>query len=288
MHLTEMAYEWCSVMCESYSHLADWEDLLLLSLEIGFRYLKPQLDWTGPKLNHTTHNQQMVEIVFGSGNAEAIADLLQAWTLGNRLRWPQSLLQMCARHFTQLHNLQPFSPRLQKLVIRSIEFLGYQAFDQVGMEGFIGLLNNLHVGMDDTGGWAGLLLETIQSSEEVCHLSYPHWEFLVEYIASGIWWLSHGIYSPHTTTLLEEAGEWNKLKCWMGVVWILWPPGDDRTMEEDLKRVTLLLFHQQPGAVQKLEQWVGQWCEIQRKVVPKPFQLICEQACAEMAQQDIL
>ena len=58
-------------------------------------------------------------------------------------------------------------------------------------------------------------------------------------------------YSPQITTLLTEAQEWNKLECWVGVVWMAWPPG---TTEEDLDRSMVLLFRQRPGALQKLEQ----------------------------------
>lgn len=108
-YLTKMAYEWCSEVCKN-SSLAYQKDLLLLSLEIGFRHLKLQPEWTGPRLTHTNHNKQMIDIVFGSGDAEAISDLLRAWTSGQRCFWPQRLLQKCARHLTSLHNLQPFSP----------------------------------------------------------------------------------------------------------------------------------------------------------------------------------
>lgn len=165
---------------------------------------------------------------------------------------------------------------MQKLVIQAITFLGYRAFEQVGVEEFVGLLNNLHVGIDDASIWVSLLLDTVQSSKGACHLSYPHWESLVEFIALGSW-VGRSTYSPHTMMFLEKAGEWKKLECWMGIVWILWPPGEGITTEDDLKQMTLQLFHQQPGAIQKLERWVEQWCRLKGKVAPELFQQICKQ-----------
>ena len=287
-NLTKMAYEWCSVVCHnSFSH-ADQKDLLLLSLEIGFRHLKPQPDRMGPKLTHTHHNQQIVDIIFGTGDAEAITDLLHACTLGYTHDWPHTLLQKCAKHLTSLRSLQPFSPRLKKLVIRAITFLGYQGFKQVGVEGFVGLLNNLHGGMDDMGGWVNLLLDIIRSPEGACHLSLQHWEFLVEFISSGPWWVRYGTYSPNTMMFLKEAGEWGKLECWMGIAWLLWLTWGSVVPEEDLKHMTALLFHQRPGAIQKLEGWIEKWCRRKGKLVPESFQLICEQSRVEMAHQDVV
>ena len=40
--LTQIAYDWCSVICDNHQRLGDWEDLLLASLEIGFRHLDLQ------------------------------------------------------------------------------------------------------------------------------------------------------------------------------------------------------------------------------------------------------
>ena len=36
-HLTGLAYDWCSAIFENRQSLRGWEDLLLFSLEVGFR-----------------------------------------------------------------------------------------------------------------------------------------------------------------------------------------------------------------------------------------------------------
>jgi hypothetical protein len=287
--ITEAAYEWCSVICEHHSSLENGNGLLLLSLEVGFRHLKLHCGGVAAaKLTHTSHHQKMVDIVFRSGNGEAIADLLYAWTSWSRSHQPCAFLKMCAGHLIGLYNMQPFPPRLRQLVIRSIEFLGYQAFEQVGVERFAGLLNNLHVGVEDLGNkvqWGRLLLDTIQSPKGVQHLSLPYWEFLVEHGIPNPSGLALHTYSPHTMIFLEAAKEWDKLECWLGVIWILWPLGCGRITVEDLEHVTFSLFCQQPSAIQRLKQWMKQWSKRHSGYrVPKSFQLICEQAHAKAAQ----
>jgi len=53
---------------------------------------------------------------------------------------------------------------------------------------------------------------------------------------------------------LQDAKEWDKLACWISVVWMIWPPEDGGATEEDLENVMLSLLHQQPGALQKVEE----------------------------------
>jgi len=285
-----MAYEWCSVVCKNYSSLESGKDLLLLSLEIGFRHLDPKNPWLKPGLTHTEHHQGLANIIFESGDGEAIADLLYAWTSLNSLN-PYTPLNICASHLISLHYLYPFSSRLQQLIIHAITLIGYQEFEQVGMEGFVGLLNDLQVCVEDAGGngeLTNLLLDTIQSSEGVQHLSTSYWELLVELVVFWSWALEGNTYTftYHSSTMasLEEAEEWDKLECWMGVVWILWPPEEGKTTEEELGHTTLSLFHQQPGTIQKLEQWMEQWADGWRQI-PESFQQICKQAHNEAAQQ---
>ena len=128
-HLTEVAYGWCSMVCESYSSLENGKDLLLLALEIGFRHINLQKRGMKARLIHVESHQIMVDIVFQTQDSEAIADLLCAWTSSNYPQRPHPSLKMCAGPLISLHYLQPFSPRLQKLVIRSIELIGYQGFE---------------------------------------------------------------------------------------------------------------------------------------------------------------
>jgi len=282
--LTEMAYQWCSVVCENYSTLVDGQDLLLLSLEIGFRHLNPQWGWIESQLTHTEHHQKLANLVFRSQDDEAIADLLHAWTSTSS---SHTYLVTCAQYLVTLHHKKAFSPRLRQLIIRAISLIGFHQFGKVGVEEFVDLLNDLHIcveEMNDQANWATLLMVTIQSSKKIQNLSYPYWEFLVEFAISQPWWLEGITYVPDPMVSLENAEEWDKLRCWMGVVWMVWPPENGKTKREDLEHIMLSLFHQQPSAVQKLEQWMEQWRGGQREI-PQSFQQICEQANAEAAQQ---
>lgn len=88
-------------------------------------------------------------------------------------------------------------------------------------------------------------------------------------------------YIPHIMLSLEDKQEWDKLECWITIVWMVWPPESGGTKEEDLKHVMLLLFYQQPGALQKLEEQMEKWSW----EIPESFQQICKQAHDEVAQQ---
>ena len=285
--LTEAVYDWCSVVCENYSCLADGKCLLLLSLEIGFRHLNSRTSWIGAKFTHMNH-QKMAEIVLESGDTEAIADLLHAWISQIRTPRPPTFLKMCAEYLINLCSIQPFPPRLQQLIIRSITFIGYQAFEEVGVEGLIELLNGLHAGVEeikDTMDWGSLLLDILQSSNGIQHLSHEYWELLVELAISWSPFLDHCTYNPHTMVFLEAAEEWGKLECWMGVVWMVWSPEGGRTTEKDLEHVTLSLCCKKPGAIQKFKQWMEQWRKSHYwHTIPESF----HQICAKAAQQDIL
>ena len=288
MCLTEMAYDWCAVIYESRRSLNGWEGLLLTCLEIGFRHLDPRGQDTVPALVHTEHHLAMVDIVFESQNSDAIADFLCSWTINRSLRtapdaFPEGLV--C------LHNLVPFSSRLRRLVILSVELVGYEGFEGVGVERFAEFLDHLHVAvedMDDRRDWAKLLLDTIKSFEGTRLLSRWYWELLVELAILRAMWLRYTTtYNPQITTSLIEAQEWNKLECWIGTVWILWPPEADGITEEDLGCSTLLLFRQRPGAFQKLERWMERCSQINDEIIPESFQRICKQA-REAAQRDTM
>ena len=151
------------------------------------------------------------------------------------------------------------------------------------------MLDNLQVQVEDVYHWDGsvrFLLDIIQSPEGMQHLSLPYWGLLVELVISQSGFLDRCTYSPHTTLSLKEAGEWDKLGYWIGIVWMLWPPDGGETTEEDLKQITLLLSHQQPGAIQKLEQWMKQWESTWEEIpIPRSFQQIFEQVHNETAQQ---
>ena len=287
--LTTEAYGWCSVICKNYSNLVDGKNLLFLSLEIGFRQLDPKHPQIPAELTHTKHHRRMADIVFKSGDEEVIADLLHAWTSRSGSHKPPSSLNACARHIV---GLQPSSPRLRRLVIRAVGLIGYQRFTQVGVERFLELLNRLSADIEDMDGdesWATFLLDAIQSSDGIQHLPYPYWELLTELLILEAQRLEAVAWSPCVMASLEDNQEWDqergKLECWMGIVWIAWPPETGSTAEGEVRGATLSLFRQRPGAVQKLEQWVERWSERSGKVVPESFRQACEQARHEATQQ---
>ena len=289
-YLTEVAYGWCFMVCESHSSLENRRELLLLALEIGFRHLNLQSHWIGGELTNMEVDQKMVEIVFQSGESEAIADLLYAWTSVGPYHDPHPSLKRCAEYLVGLSHLQPFSPRLRQTIIQSIALLEYQGFEQVGLERLIGLLDGLHVCIQDMSTsykLRQLLLDIIQSPEGIQHVSHQYWELLVEFVVSE----PHafiGEFSPHLMISLQGANEWDKLECWMGFIWIMWSLGaemdEDLETDEKLEHVTLSLFQQRPGAVQKLEQWVGRLYYHFRQQ-SKSFQQMFDEVYPNAAQQ---
>ena len=286
--LTTMAYELCSAILENYPSLADGQNLLCLSLQVGFRHLDPQNPRISAKLTHTEYHPHMVDIVFGNGDDEEISDLLHAWTSRGDCHKPPESLNTCARH---LVGLRPSSQRLRRLVIRAIGCIGYGGFEGVGLEEFFELLNHLGATVeetDDKEGWATLLLDTVKSSEGIRRLTYPYWEFLIELlIGSEPRVLDGAVWCPRVITSLEGDQEWDKLECWMGVIWVAWPPETGTTAEEDARRVMLSLLCQRPGAVSKLEKWVGRWSERCGRAVPETFQRMCEQTRTGATRQDV-
>jgi len=123
------------MVCESHSTLENGTSLLLLALEIGFHHISPEDDWMEAKLTHMESHQKMVDIVFQSGENEAIADLLCAWSSRGDSHKPHPSLKICVEYLVGLSHLQPFSPRLQQAIIKSIELVGYKSFEKVGIEG---------------------------------------------------------------------------------------------------------------------------------------------------------
>ena len=225
-------------------------------------------------------HQKMVDIVFQSGESEAVADLLCAWTAYSTFHDSHPSLKTCAEYLIGLSNCQPFSPRLQQVIIWSMEVIGYQEFQQVQVEGLVGLLDGLHVCIEDMhmsgrDQWKGLFLHIVQSPEGIQHVPHQYWELLVDLVVLGPWSLGANTHNPHIMTSLEDTKEWDKLECWMGVIWMIWSVGGemDEKLETDekLEYVTLSLFQQRPGAIQKFEQWMGTW-DLPKRQQSRSFQ----------------
>lgn len=263
----------------------------LLSLKIGFYSPDPKTRWMGTELTHTEHHQELAKVVFESWDSEAITNLLCAWTSESSSHKPYPSLKICAEYLIGLHYFYPFSPRLRQYIIYAVELIGYEPFEQAGVERFVGLLNDLQVCTKETeyaGNWAMILLGIIKSGGTE-YLSLMYYEWMVELAAYWSDEAKKNIYNPSIMTSLESNGEWDKLKCWIVVAWIIWPPEGGQTTVEALEHVIVLLSHQQPGAVQELEEQMREW---HRKWlwtgVPESFLQVCKHMHDEAAQQDIL
>ena len=165
--LTEAAYGWCSDICECYDNLTNGQDLLFLSLEIGFRHLDPDRRWMQAKLTHTNHHKRTEEIIFASGDCDAIGDLLHAWTLASENHGPRPFTYAFGQRLFGLSSLKTFTPRLRRLIIHSVELIG-RFKPSVEMGGLLGLLDSLRVGiedMDDELQWMEVILYIIRSDE---------------------------------------------------------------------------------------------------------------------------
>ena len=290
--LTEIAYDWCSMICENRQSLRDWKRLLPVCLEVGFRHLDFQGRYIVAAITHTKHHRELVGVVFGSRESEVIADLLHAWTAeGGYCEPAHTLLGLCAENLVFLHHLVPFSPRLRRLVIRSVELIGYEGFKGVGVEMFVEFLNHLHVtaeDMDDESQWARLLLNTIKFSRRTQLLSHQYWEFLAEFTVWGSLSLELGlVHSMRVAKSLTGAMEWSKLECWMGIVWMLLSQEAIVMAEGELSNSMLLLFRQRPGADQKLDRRMEWWDRRRGSDVLGSFKRVCKQAYGT-AQRDAL
>jgi len=111
--LREMSYKWCSAISEGYQDLEDGQELLFLSLKVGFRGLDVRDDWEDMMLVHTVHHQYIGDIVFNSGDDEVIADLLQAWTSPHDLNTSCHLLNTWPQHLPRLQLAVSSSQRLR-------------------------------------------------------------------------------------------------------------------------------------------------------------------------------
>ena len=291
LRMAEIAYEWCSMICGNLTNFDSWVSILLACLEVGFRHLDPWQPSANITLTHTEHHRQLIDIVFKYPQSEAIADLLEALTLNHSFSGQEdALVDACARHLVTLHDLAPFSPRLRRLVIRFIETFGYLGFKGAGVEGLIELLDHLHVTaeeMDWDNKWKSLLLDVIWSSEGTQRLSHWYWELLVELAI----WESRlpgfkDIDALKIAKSLIDTQEWDKLECWIRIVWLSSSSlGVVRVTEENLESSMLSLFCQRPGAAQELQKWMEEWSQRRGRDIPESFQRILTQAHEAVERQ---
>ena len=193
--LTEIAYGWAAVIWENHQGCDDWESLLFLSLEVGFRCFDPLGRRYIGGLIHTEVHRELTETVFRSNKSEAIADLLCALTVRDNYEPAVRTFGTCVRHIVNLHNsmagmAMSFSPRLRQLVMKSITLIGFEGFKEVGAESSIGLLNHLHIDAEEkdvSRGWSSMLLRIVLSPGGHRHLAIQSWDFLVKLTIKYPW-----------------------------------------------------------------------------------------------------
>ena len=280
------AYEWCAVIWENSQSYKDWEGLFL-SLEFGFRHHDPHRCRVSFDLPHTENHREFTKAVFKSNRHEAIEDLLCALVMHCSGEPAIKSFGFCKWYIVDLLNgsvTAPISPRLLQLIIRSIGLIGYRGFEEVRPGQTVELLNHLRIGVGDIpwpSSLTSMLMEAIKSAKAPQSLAIQVWESLARSaIFRSRTLMSVTTYDPHVTDFLLDAQEWEKLECWLGIVWMTWLSETDDVTEE-VKHATNLLFRQKPAAVQKHTQWMEEWSGLEKKPIPGTFQQICEQARQE-------
>ena len=279
--LAREAYDWCAMIWENRQSYEDWETLLLLSLEVGFRHLDLSYLWASLNFTRAEYPQELIDTILNGKNSEAIADLICALCVADHSC--QLAFSVCANYVVDRPNdaTGTFPSRLREVVSLCVEPGGFGALKYMGRARFVKLLNRLHIGIEDVTvpsrftTWTTILLKIVWSPEGVRHLAIQSWELLANLATSGF--SKSTTYKPDVTASLLEAEEWDKLECWMGVVWMAWSPGPGITVK-DLEHTTTLLFHHRPGSVDKLTGWMERWSKECNADVPEAFQQICERA----------
>ena len=276
--LAEAAYGWCAVIWRNHHSYHGCGALLCLSLEVGFRHLHRPGSWTLPTSTSAEHHQEIFDAVLKSKNAEAVIDLMCASVLIDRSGGLG--LGICTDYVLDLcSGATEVLPReLQEIFTICVGRTGLGALEKVGKGRFVDLLNRLRIDIkclrSDSGTWATVLLEIIRSPEDARNLAVQSWELLAD-LASAPHWLN-ATYSPDVTASLLKAKEWDKLECWMGFLWMAWPP-EAGNVVEGLGDTTKFLFQQRPGAVHKLTQWMERWSKNRYRDVPETFKQICDE-----------
>lgn len=259
-YLMHHAYGWCSAICEKNEDLGACKDLLMLALQLGFRQYHIYPDWIQFPPVHTEYHKRMIDVVFSIGDIDTVADALCAWTLGDtpQLRFPS--LGACADHIVSLPDVKS-SQRLRHMVIHAIECIGYPEFERVGVQKLVPLLNGLKIEvheMEWRSRWMSFLWSVLRSPPGQQYLSPHYWQCIVPMaMQPGLFALSIDPSDLEIMKSFEEAGDWEKLEVWIGMMWILELPEDMVQVEvEEVKQVTQILFYKHPNALKTVEGWV--------------------------------
>ena len=120
---------------EKSSQLRGLEALLLLSLEVGFRHIRPSGLGYPPLSTDAEPNQEVFDAVLKSNNSEAVADL--AWASFMFDGSGQLGLSLFANHIVDLRGVatEPFSRDLRQTFVLCVGYReGLGAFKNVGEE----------------------------------------------------------------------------------------------------------------------------------------------------------
>jgi len=104
----------------------------------------------------------------------------------------------------------------------------------------------------------------------------------VELVATGSQYLHYTNYHPLVIKYLEDAREWDKLGCWISIIWAIWGPNRAANLES----ATRSLVRGQPGAFQKLERWIEVLQRGGREI--ELFRSLCEQRNLNVAEPHTL
>ena len=200
----------------------------------------------------------MVELVFKRGDYETVADALCLWlSVEDNDRCTQ-FLGLCVELLAELAQAdKEFPPRLKKAIIRAIHLIDF--IERVGVERFTLLLVRLKVTindvLDERDHWISLLSRIIASKEGREQLPPQYWDLLVKLVRGSSGELP-SLYDEAVLHSLVEKEEWEKLVCWLGVVWSMRPPCTDGLPVETIAKATALLLKHDPTAAKRLKELV--------------------------------
>lgn len=87
-----------------------------------------------------------------------------------------------------------------------------------------------------------------------------------------------------TMRIFEEAGDWERLEVWIGMMWVLELP-EDVVQVEEVERATRALFRNRPSALRTVEGWVLAASEDDDSLYARhrdTFWKVCDQAKEEV------
>lgn len=206
--LRDAAYEWFSAICKGYPGLEDGEDLLFLSLKICSRGLDIRHRRTDAEPVDTENRQLVRDVIFNSGDAEAISDFLQAWITHDRSQTLFKVLDTWPM-YPGLQNAVSTSQRLRQLIIHSVEHVDPLEVEEIGVEPFTALLGCLGVGVEDMVSgkeWLPLFLNVVGSQDNPSS-SDPYWKLMAELVSDDLKDVALSLFRKRPETM-KKLGRW--------------------------------------------------------------------------------